>query len=308
MREHRLNYNQGAQTIRTVAVSDLGFAVIPSAATAEIVDLRYSDTGEGYTVQAAAAATVDSVNTVTTAACGRGSTSPSLITLNSVTSIAAGRSYLLTNASGQSEILVVTSVDTVAKTVRAQTEPKHAYPSGATFKGLEVSASVSGDVCNEDDYFSALLAVVWTFTGVTPARVIERLELVRPSPSWASVAELVALDPLLAQRAGPSTDLETYLAVAHRDFADDLRMSGLDPYRHNPGPLGRSAVVYRAAYHALKASTDDAARERATAYLERYKEIRHSLSVGRDKPGVTEIDAPTGQAVKPDIRSLFGGL
>lgn len=308
MREHRLNYNQGAQAIRTIAVSDLGFAVIPSAATAEIVDLRYSDTSASYTVVAAAAATVDSVSTTTTAACGRGSTSPSLVTLTSVASVVAGRSYLLANASGQSEIVVATSVDAGAKTVRTQTEPKHAYPIGSTFRGLEVSTTVPADVCNTDDYFPALLAVVWTFTGVTPARVSERLELVRPSPSWASVAELVQLDPLLGQRAGPTTDLEVYLAVAHRDFADDLRMAGLDPYRHNPGPLGRSAVVYRAAWHALKASTDDAARERATAYLERYSEIRHSLSVGRDKPGVTEVDAATGQAAKPDVRSLFGGL
>ena len=261
MREHRLNYNQGAQTLRTIAVSDLGSAAIPSAATAELVDLRYSDTTANYTVAAAAPATIDSVSTTTTAACGRSSASPSLLALASVAGVSAGRSYLLSNASGQSEIVVATSVDAAAKTVRVQTEPQHKYPIGSTLRGLEVSFTVAAEVSNTDDNFDATLAVIWTFTGVSPSRVSERIELVRPAPSWATVAELVQLDPHLAQRGGPGLDLDVFLTVAHRDLADDLRMAGLDPYRHNPGPLGRSAVVYRAAYHALKASTDDAARD-----------------------------------------------
>ncbi|HEY0137466.1 MAG TPA: hypothetical protein VGB85_25455, partial [Nannocystis sp.] len=97
MREHRLSYNQNAQTIRTIAVSELGFAARPSAATLQIVDRRYSDTDDNYSVVDAAVAVVDTVDTVTTAACGRSSADPATINVSSAVGIVAGRRYLITN-------------------------------------------------------------------------------------------------------------------------------------------------------------------------------------------------------------------
>jgi hypothetical protein len=172
MREHKLQFNQGAQTIRTVAVSELGFAVRPTAATLQLVDLRYADDNESYSVSAAAAATIDAVSTTTTAACGRSSSAPSTVTLTTVAGVSAGRRYLLSNPTGQAEIVTVVSVASGPKTVIALNEPQHAYPIGSTFTGLEVSGTVAADVSNTDDYFDAHLAAIWTFTGVEPARVM----------------------------------------------------------------------------------------------------------------------------------------
>lgn len=305
MREHRLQYAQGAQTIRTVAVSELGFAVRPSAATLQLVDLRYADDNESYSVADAAAATIDTVSTTTTAACGRSSAAPSTITLTTVAGVSAGRRYLISNAAGQSEIVTAVSINAGPKTVLALAEPQHAYPSGATFQGLEVSGSVAADVANTDDIFEANLAAIWTFTGVEPTRVVERVELVRPQPSWVAIDDLVRLEPGLTTR---NADLASALAQAHLDFALDLRGAGLNPYTYNPGELGRGACTYLGAYHALKSREEDNARERATRHLERYRELRLQLVVGRDKAGVVETDKSTGAAKAPDIRSLFSGL
>lgn len=305
MREHKLQYGQGQQTIRTYAVSELGFAVRPSAATLQLVDLRYADDNESYSVADAAAATIDTMSTTTTAACGRSSAAPSTITLTSVAGVSAGRRYLISNAAGQSEVVTVTAVNAGPKTVLALNEPQHAYPSGATFQGVEVSGSVAADVANTDTYFDASLAAIWTFTGVEPARVVDRVELVRPQPSWATQDDLVRLEPGLTTR---NADLVSALAQAHFDYALDLRGAGLNPYTYSGGELARGAVTYLAAYHALKTREEDAARERATQHRDRYRELRLQLIVGKDKVGVIELDKATGSAKAPDIRSLFSGL
>jgi hypothetical protein len=258
MREHRLQYGQGAQTIRTVAVSELGFAVKPTAATLQLVDLRYSDTDANYSVSAAAAATIDAVSTTTTAVAGRSSSDAAKValTLTSVAGVSAGRRYLLTNLVGQSEIVTVVSVAAGPKTVQPLNEPQYGYPIGSTFTGLEISGSVAADVANTDDYFDASLAAIWTFTGVEPARVMDRVELVRPQPSWATQDDMVRLEPGLTTR---NCDLVSALAQAHFDYSLDLRGAGLNPYTYSGGELARGAVVFLACYHVLKIRDEDAA-------------------------------------------------
>lgn len=307
MREHRINYQQGAQRIRTIAVADYGgaFPVRPLAATYEIVDLRYSDTDSNYSVVPVAAASLDTVDTTTTAACGRSSSAPSLITLTTVASVAAGRRYLLRNASGQHDLVTAVDVATGPKTVRALTEPQHSFPTASTFQGIEIWADIAADIADDDLYFDAELRVIWTFTGVDPSRVIESIRLVRPPPSWLTVDDLLRLEPFLANR---QSDLESAVAQAHQDIAADLRSAGIDPHTHDPGDIGRNAAVYRAAYLALMGQENDAARERAATHLSRYRWLSTQLTVGRDKPGVTEVHAATGSRKAPDIRSLFTGL
>jgi len=56
------------------------------------------------------------------------------------------------------------------------------------------------------------------------------------------------------------------------------------------GMRGRDAVVYLAAYHALKGSNDESASRRAEAYKDRYTELRAALQVGRDKPEVVALE------------------
>lgn len=305
MSDHQLNYKQSGQVISTVAVSSLNVAVRPTSSTLEIVDERYADTDSNYSLVPAALATLDSVSTVTTAACGRSSNAPSLIELSSVTGIVAGRQYLLTNNLGQSEAVTVASIQVPAKTVRTHLEPQHKHAAGSTFEGLEISGAVPAGVCNDDDNFNARLAAIWTFTGVTPSRVRENIELVRPQPAWATIEDLRRLEPGIASKA---SDMSSALAMAHFDFALDLRGAGLNPYTYNPGPLGVGAVTYLAAYHALKNRDDDGARERADAHHKRYRELRLQLTAGRDKAGVSETDKVTGSAKPVDIRSYFIGL
>lgn len=305
MREHKVNYLQGAQTITIVASSELGLAVRPSAATIQIVDLRYPDTSDQYEVAAAVAATVDAVSTTTTAACGRSSAAPSQVTLSSVAGVAVGKRYLITNDRGESEIITAAAIDAPDKTVRAYTEPRYKYPIGSTFVGLEVSGTVAADVINDDEYLSANLHAIWTFTGVSPARVMERISIVRPLPAWATSDDVLQLEPQLGSR---NAELSTALAMAHRDFATDLRLAGLDPATHRAGELGREAVTYRAAFHVLKTSPTQDIVDRSKLYDDRYRELRTGITVGRDKAGVTEINALTGAAEPVDIRSLFSGL
>ena len=75
--QHRVYYNEGAQTIRHVPVDRRGRAVRVTSATYTLVDLRESEDGTEREL-GSGAATVGSVNTLLTAAAGAATADPLL--------------------------------------------------------------------------------------------------------------------------------------------------------------------------------------------------------------------------------------
>lgn len=296
---HRLAFGQGAQVVRTVPLQG-GRAVVVASADFAICDLRHSADDAEHELESGSA-TVDSVSTTLAAAAGRGSADPRSLVVASATGIAAGRRYLLTSG-GRSELVKVEAID--GTTLRLAATLGSYFASGSTLRGVELSATVPTDVTADDDHIGAPhLAVRWIPVGLAPWQEQIFLERVAPSPPITPEAVL-ELDATLANFAGKGATVADALAMALEDFRVDLLIANLSDSDVLAGPIGQSAVRYRAAYHLLKHSSDESAVRRAEAYSKRYEELRAALLVGKDKAKVTHTDADS-RAQPPSIRSLF---
>lgn len=300
MPNHTLIYRGGAQAVALVPTR------IPSGATFGIADLRYSeDTAEHVIVAEGTAATIDAASTTLSLAAGRGA-DRRVITLTSVAGLEIGRRYQLQDARGQREVVVVDAVNDTAKTVRTRDEVQHEYASGSTFLGAEVRAIVPGTWCDDEDTFraSGMAIITWRLAGVGAAVVRETIALERAGAQLATVQDIVAAFPSLAQGRAGRTDLSTALAQAHMHYAQDLRLAGIDPSAHHGGELARETVKVLAVQYALQSSTDEADTRIYEWARERAAELRAGLVVGRDKVGVVETDRSADSAKPIDFRQI----
>lgn len=297
----RLRYQGGAQAVRSVPHNASGRPVVVSACEYELVDLRYPATSDGH-VLASGSATLDTVSTTLSASAGRGTADPRVVTVASATGIVAGRRYLISSG-GKSEPVKVESIS--GTTLRLAGDLPTLFASGSTFVGLEVSATVSSDVCADVDYLGeTLLGLRWIPTGA-PA-YMEPIFIERQAPAvLAEVDELVNFDEGLAAFARDGGNrLAAAIAEAQIDLNVDLLAAGVDDAQVIPGPIGRRAVLNLAAWHLLKASTDPSAVERATRYHARYEELKGNLLVGADKAKTARVDEDN--AAKPrDVHGYF---
>lgn len=297
---HRLTYDQGAQAVRTVPMSG-GRAVVVASADFAVVDLRYSADDAGHELEAGSA-TVDSVSTTLSAAAGKGTADQRSLAVQNATGIVAGRRYLLSSG-GRTELVKVEAVD--GTTLRLAATLGQYFANGSTFRGVELSATVPSDVTGDDEHLGAPhLAVRWTPVGIPPWQEQIFLERVAPSPpiDAASVLELDASLANYASQGGAS--VADALAMALEDFRVDMLIANVGDSELLAGPIGQSAVRYRAGYHVLKSSTDDSAVRRAEHYAKRYEELRAALLVGRDKAKVVQVDEDS-RAQPRSIRALF---
>lgn len=297
---HRIIYGGGAQQVRTVPLRE-GRAVLVASADFAILDTRYSDDSASHTVTSGAAS-VDSVSTTLAAAAGRNTSDPRSLTVASATGIVAGRRYLISSG-GRSEIIKVEAVD--GTTLRLAATLPVSFPSGAALRGVELVAEVPEATAAEDDYLGrAVLLVRWEPLGLQP--YTEQVFVERSAPGPAITPEaLLELDPTLASIAGGGLTAAGALAMALDDWTVDLLSRGIDDGELLAGPIGRSAVRYRAAHHLIKHLSDPTAVERSAAYAARYSELLASVVAGMTKPKVTHTRAEDGTAKPPTVRSLF---
>lgn len=296
---HRVTFGGGAASLRTVPLRE-GRAVVVASATYAILDMRYGADDGAHTL-ASGAATIDSVSTTLSAAAGRGQPDPRALSVASATGIVAGRRYLLT-IGGRSELVKVEAVS--GTTLRlAATLPQY-FAAGATLSGVELVAPLSADVTGEDDYLGEhVLAVQWTPDGLQPWIESIYLERVGPAPLLSPEAVL-ELDPTLASYAGEGNTVAAALRQAMDDWSVDMLAAGIEDSQILAGPIGRSAVLYRAAYHVIKHSSDTSAVSRAEAYAARYQELRAALLNGAEKKKVAQVNED-GAKQRIDVRSLF---
>lgn len=296
---HRVAFGGGAASLRTVPLRE-GRAVVVASATYAIVDLRYGADDAAHTL-ASGAATVDNVSTTLSANAGKGSSDPRALSVASAAGIAAGRRYLL-QSGGRSELVKVEAVS--GTTLRlAATLPQY-FASGSTLSGVELVAPLSADVTGEDDYLGEhVLAVKWTPDGLMPWTESIYLERVGPAPLLSPEAVL-ELDPTLSSYAGEGNTVASALRQATDDWNVDMLAAGIEDSQILAGPIGRSAVLYRAAYHVIKHSSDTSAVSRAEAYAARYQELRASLLNGRNKAKVAQTNED-GAKQRIDVRSIF---
>lgn len=303
MTAHRVYFGKGAQTLTTIP-HRAGAPVRVDAGSYQIVDTRYGvDTAE-HEVVAAGTATVDALATTLTAAAGREASDRRALTLASTTGGTVGAQYILTAPSGAAELVTVAAV--VSATVaRVKHEIRGTYPTGSTLRGVEVRATFPAPpAADEDNLDAEAFLVIWTFAGMSPIR--ESIHLERGEEAQlATLADLVELDPTLARVGGDRIDASAALSRAHKDFRVDLQLAGVSESDLLTGPLGRDAVVYRAAHLALAADDDPAAERRAAAYGARYQELREAITNGAKKPDVVALDKSEQQAQRPNPAANF---
>ncbi|MCY0990630.1 hypothetical protein OV203_26035 [Nannocystis sp. ILAH1] len=301
MAQHRIYYGKGAQALRTVPHRD-GRPVLVQSATYGIFDSRYGDQSSEYVVvPAGTPATVDAYSSTLTARAGRGATSKRIILVTSTVGLLVGHQYLLQAADGRAELLKVDSIPSATQ-VLCSAEIMGDYGTGSSLRGIEVSATFPADPAADDANLDGQPFIVeWSFNGfVTPIResiFVERGE----EAQLATLQDLLELDPHLAAQDGDRREASLALARAHRDFRTDLMLAGASESDLLAGPIGRDAVVYLAAYHALKHSNEESAARRAESYQKRYQELRQALQVGAKKPQVTALEREDGsnQPVSP---------
>lgn len=300
MSTHRLIFGNGAQVVRSVMTDARRRPVRVSACDFEVCDLRVSAGSTGH-VLASGAATLDTVSTTLSAAAGRGAGGDvRAVTVASAAGVRVGGRYLLVDGA-KAEVVRVESIN--GTTIRLSGDLPYRFASGSSFLGLEVSVTISADVCADTAYLGeTTLAVRWSPTGGEVA--LEPVYLDRQTPTTLATAdELVAMDRGLAAMAGPA-DLAAAIAEASADFDVDLLSAGVSDVALIPGPIGKRAILALAAWHILKTSTDPSAVSRAERYHARYTELKNNLLVGADKARTARLDE--NNAKQPtDVRGWF---
>lgn len=308
MASHKVYYGRGAQNIVTVPYQG-GQPVRVASATYEIVDSRYSaDSSAHVVVAAGTAATLDAASTTLTVAAGRPSTDRRALTAVSTAGLTVGHQYLLTAMSGEAEIVTIFAVSsaTVARTV---SDIRGTYPSGATLRGIEVTATFPAIEADDDENLDGLpFIVIWSFPAMPPVR--EPIFADRGvDAQLATLADLQQLDPYVSKVGGDAVSPATALARAHRDLRTDLEIAGVRESDMLAGNIGRDCVIYRAAYLIFVHDTNDAAQRKANDYQTRYETLRAALTVGdRTKPGVTVLSSDELITTKNPARGfvMFG--
>lgn len=297
---HRLVYGGGAQTLRHVPAATNGRAAVVASATYSIVDLRRSTTDTARTIQASTAATVDAVSTTISAAAGPSTADARKLTLTSATGVTAGKRYLLTHATtGASEpvrvVEVTGSVLLLADPVAA------AFPSGATFKGLEVTGTFPSATANDETLFDNgggpyLVAWVYSAGGETITReeviFVERAREHCP----ATEADLREHHPEIGSAiVGGKTSIASYLAAAWRAMRADLTSRGVE-LQDLKSDVATAAVCYLAAARLYRFS-GTAASDRGEEWADladraqaAYRDLLGAMTRGLARPSTVEIN------------------
>ena len=298
---HRLTYSGGAQTVRTVVLREDGRVVVPTSATYAVVDLRYDADDARHEVETGNA-TVDSVSTTTSAAAGRGTADPRQLLLTSTTDVTAGRRYLLSYG-GRSELMRVSAVS--GTTVRLHSSVAQPFASGASFLGVELSATITSGTCATDDYLDSpnSLAIRWTPAGHQPILEHVHLERLGPAP-LVSPDEVLKLDPTLRAYVDDDMGADDALRQARDDFDCAMLNHRIDDDEILAGPIGRRAQIYGAAWHILKAATEPSAVARAAAYATRRDNLIADLVQGAAKKKTAQLTRDAAKTAD-DPRSRF---
>lgn len=124
------------------ATSQVVDCICPDGRPASVtsVTIHAVDADDSTIAATCTGATVDSVSTTTTAAAGDEVGEPSSIPLTSASGVTVGRTYLIQDASGISEWVVVAAIS--GSTVTAKHNLRNEYAGGAAFKSTRIYATV----------------------------------------------------------------------------------------------------------------------------------------------------------------------
>jgi hypothetical protein len=301
-------YGAGAQAVEVYATDAQGRQAKPSAATAKIVDLAFSESADDADriILATSAATVDTFSTTSTAAAGTRAANPRLVPITAGVPV-VGRHYAITD-DGQTEAFEVDRVDSL--NIYARNELRGTYATGAAVTGLRVTATFPSARANDEDELDrrTIYGVDWVFTGTTgPAyvRTLARIERRSRAPR-ASLADLFLIDPRFAAASHDATRLESHLQQADREITARLMWRRTEISNTDDGEVGKQAVAWRAAELAYRHLGDDF-EQRATDAAAQAKEWLNMLMSGHKADDQVETSRPNDR-VMPRRRAAMPGV
>jgi hypothetical protein len=298
MKTHAVIYGDGAQALKTVPMGLDGEPLLLSAATARIVDLRHSENATDYTIEAEAAATVDSGTTdTTTANVGRGYSEKKEIPVSTPANFDEGSVYALVASSGEVELITVER--TSSGSVFAVNDIRKSFASGSTLRGVEVSftfpAATADSETEFDDHADVPYAIDWYWTGATPSHARELIYVRRgPEKVYANPEDVQTLDFTVGRLNSRDNKLELSLVQSHRDFRRIIKARRIDPDTANFGDAGRDWVAYRAAEILRRGMGGD---EHNAILADQYRQEHEAILNDLGGFGETYTDKGTDRAV-----------
>lgn len=293
---HQVIYQGGAQTLRTVPLNKQARPTGATTATYRIVDLRLGE-DDPLRLIASGNATIDMVITTTSAAVGLGTSKAKELPVASAVGFTAGKHYLITDASGIRELVLCEGVTTGL--IKLRNELARKFDSGVIVAGIEVSCTFpSLEAANENSLQDqgGPYAVDWSWD-VDPSPKREMVFIVRQADGLAvTEEELLGLDPTLASTGGNRIPLTTCIRQASMEIRAQMQAHQVDPNGFDGGTTARLAVMYRAAWHAVRltASAPSGANEaRATTYKEESQKYVDNLLIGRSPEKSVKVNPST---------------
>jgi hypothetical protein len=294
---HRVIFEEGNQTILTVPQDNQKRGTRVSSAVYSIDDWRQDETNDDRVVVAETAATIDSVNTTTTATAGNTQANPDQVVLTSATGIVEGHQYLVSD-SGDRELVRVRAID--GTTIKLHAHLSREYASGAAFQGVEVSGTFpSAEAADEDRFDNGggpyKIRWEWTIDGIKHV-VDESCQVVRNTNEAGCQREDVEnLAPSLAVYLTGEDSILKYITIASRRFNAELRAARVNPRRFHTDDLTRLACAHLAVWYAMIDRGDEHI-ERAELYRGEYEKLRNSMILGTHPADTVNPDEVTDTA------------
>lgn len=290
--QHRVIYNEGAQTLRHVPVDRRGRVRPVASATYTLVDLRETEESADREL-ASGPATVGAVSTLLTAAAGAGVADPTLIAVTSATGITAGRTYAIQAVNGRTEMFTVERVSGL--NVYVAHELAGEYTTADSVVSLEISASFpSTPAADETSLWDGggPYQITWEYT-LDDALYLapEIIWLTRYSVQpFVTPADVLIAYPPLGTRARQRATIEQALAAATQDYVAECESASKDPTLYRATNLAKVAVRERAISYVLAWCGD---AEEAQKHEDAWMRLINQMLVGVPKVGsvtVSKID------------------
>lgn len=300
MTQHRVLFEQGAQTLRHVPVDRRGRVRVVTAPTFSLVDLRVPEDASGRELVAPGAATIAATSTLLTAAAGAGTEDPTVIAVTSATGITAGHTYALSSVTGRTEAFQVARV--VGLNVYATHELVGDYETTDSVVAVEVSASFPLASAADEDGLrdgSGPYQVTWSYSIDDELYLVpEIIWLTRYSVQpFVTVPEVLLAYPTLGQLARHRITVEDAIAAATQDYVAECESASKDPTLFRATNLAKVAVRECAIAYVLRWCSDfDQAQKHEDAWM-RYV---NQLLVGVPKTGAVTVS-------RADNTSVAGG-
>lgn len=302
MKDHKVRFGQGAQTLRFVPVDKAGRPVRVTSAEYVIVDIDEPEDGSERTI-ASGSASLAAVNTTLSASAGAGEPDPRALTLTSGTDVTEGRQYLLSRAAGRALV----TVDSVSGTaVQVKSDLALNFTSGSAFQSIELEATFPSGEANDPDAIDngRRYQIVWSYTLQGEQwRTGQMVWLTRYSgEAWITEEDVIQAYPTLPAMIRGKARITDAIAVATKDLIAQLEAAGQRAESYRVSEPGGVAIRNRAIAYCLRWCSGQ--EESAALYDERYERLVANLITG--VPGTAvKLSKADDVAVNPRIDGIF---